>query len=134
MRFLDTTPTPTGIFQKYSGFGSVNHFTKAASTAATNSSKRIYESTSTVVASNPTLQAAAAGTAAGVNYKIEDVSDTIANVEEDADEAANLESLNGSHFKFNIKGSQKNIRINTEQYFSKIESPPLSEIKENYSS
>lgn len=45
---------------------------------------------------------------------VEDVLDTIANVEEDADEAANLENLSGSHFKFMMKTSCKNLRIKTE--------------------
>ncbi|EAS00793.2 DENN (AEX-3) domain protein (macronuclear) [Tetrahymena thermophila SB210] len=61
-----------------------------------------------------------------VTITVEDVLDTIANVEEDADEAANLENLSGSHFKFMMKTSCKNIRIKTEQYFSKIENPSLS--------
>ncbi|KAL4449911.1 hypothetical protein ABPG74_015030 [Tetrahymena malaccensis] len=61
-----------------------------------------------------------------VTITVEDVLDTIANVEEDADEAANLENLSGSHFKFVMKTSSKNLRIKTEQYFSKIENPSLS--------
>ncbi|KAL4499118.1 hypothetical protein ABPG72_017020 [Tetrahymena utriculariae] len=61
-----------------------------------------------------------------VTITVEDVLDTIANVEEDADEAANLENLSGSHFKFMMKNSCKNLRIKTEQYFSKIENPSLS--------
>lgn len=56
----------------------------------------------------------------------EDILDTIANVEEDADEAANLENLSGSHFKFTMKNSSKSLRRKTEQYFSKIENPSLT--------
>jgi len=42
-----------------------------------------------------------------------DILDTVANVEEDVDEAANLENLSGSHFKFALKNSCKNLRIKT---------------------
>ncbi len=59
----------------------------------------------------------------------------MANVEEDADEAANLENLSGSHFKVNnIRNNSggKYLRIKTEQYFSKIENRIINNAGKKY--